>query len=64
MTQQRYSFDFYPLAHDAKYKEQNVAKECFLRNLKGKSSHYKRYTKSPLRHGGGKSLAVGLILEH
>ena len=24
---------------------------------------YKRYTKSPLRYGGGKSLAVGLILE-
>lgn len=39
-------------------------KDLFLQNLKGKSLHYKRYTKSPLRYGGGKSLAVGLILEH
>lgn len=37
---------------------------CFLDSLKGKSLTYKRYTKSPLRYGGGKSLAVGLILEH
>lgn len=36
----------------------------FLDSLKGKSLAYKRYTKSPLRYGGGKSLAVGLIIEH
>ena len=36
----------------------------FLAALKGKSLKYKRYTKSPLRYGGGKSLAVGLILEN
>ncbi len=36
----------------------------FLHSLKGKSLTYKRYTKSPLRYGGGKSLAVGLIVEH
>lgn len=35
----------------------------FLHSLKGKSLVYKRYTKSPLRYGGGKSLAVGLIIE-
>ena len=39
-------------------------KELFLHSLKGKNLHYKRYTKSPLRYGGGKSLAVGLIIEH
>lgn len=39
-------------------------KTCFLDSLKGKSLTYKRYTKSPLRYGGGKSLAVGLILEY
>lgn len=39
-------------------------KAHFLESLKGKSSSYKRYTKSPLRYGGGKSLAVGLIIEH
>lgn len=38
-------------------------KEIFLHHLKGKNLTYKRYTKSPLRYGGGKSLAVGLILE-
>ena len=36
----------------------------FLKTLKGKTLKYKRYTKSPLRYGGGKSLAVGLIVEH
>ena len=39
-------------------------KSRFLESLKGKSLAYKRYAKSPLRYGGGKSLAVGLILEH
>lgn len=39
-------------------------KARFLHSLKGKSLAYKRYTKSPLRYGGGKSLAVGLIVEH
>ncbi|WP_416232498.1 DNA adenine methylase [Helicobacter sp. MIT 21-1697] len=46
-------------------KKQNLtSKQHFLCNLKGKSLAYKRYTKSPLRYGGGKSLAVGLILEY
>lgn len=40
-----------------------MKKETFLHHLKGKNLAYKRYTKSPLRYGGGKSLAVGLILE-
>ena len=48
--------------------EQNYSlankKELFLSELRGKTLQYKRYTKSPLRYGGGKSLAVGLILEH
>lgn len=44
--------------------ESFTAKNSFLWSLKGKSLHYKRYTKSPLRYGGGKTLAVGLILEH
>ncbi|MGX2983915.1 DNA adenine methylase [Helicobacter sp. 23-1048] len=39
-------------------------KARFLDSLKGKNLAYKRYTKSPLRYGGGKSLAVGLIIEH
>jgi DNA adenine methylase len=32
--------------------------------LKGKNGNYKRYNGSPLRYGGGKSLAVGLISEY
>lgn len=43
--------------------KENAKKELFLHRLRGKKLTYKRYTKSPLRYGGGKSLAVGLILE-
>ncbi|CRF41602.1 DNA adenine methylase [Helicobacter ailurogastricus] len=32
--------------------------------MRSQKRRYKRYTKSPLRYGGGKSLAVGFILEH
>lgn len=40
-------------------------KATFLRSLESKGSlNYKRYSKSPLRYGGGKSLAVGLIIEN
>lgn len=39
-------------------------KAYFLDSLKGKSLTYKRSTKSPLHYGGGKTLAVGLILEY
>lgn len=42
----------------------NSKKEIFLNSLKSKTLKYKRYTKSPIRYGGGKSLAVGLIIEH
>ena len=41
-----------------------LRRERFLKGLKGETLKYKRYTKSPLRYGGGKSLAVGLIIEH
>ncbi|MDR1912193.1 MAG: DNA adenine methylase [Helicobacteraceae bacterium] len=38
-------------------------KSAFLRELRGDGKRYKRYCKSPIRYPGGKSLAVGLILE-
>lgn len=38
-------------------------KKLFLNSLKSNKG-YKRYTKAPLRYGGGKSLAVGLIVEN
>lgn len=39
-------------------------KKSFLNSLKGKNLPFKRYIKSPIRYGGGKSLAVGIVLEH
>src|SRR3972149_10614488 len=40
-------------------------KSAFLYKLKSPSdeSRYKRYTGTPIRYAGGKSLAVGLIIE-
>ena len=38
-------------------------KEIFLNSLKGKKNKYKRYTGAPIRYAGGKSLAVGEIIE-
>ena len=35
----------------------------FLNKLKGKNSKYKRYLGSPIRYAGGKSLAVGYVVE-
>ena len=39
-------------------------KKHFVKKLKGNSKKYKRNFCSPLRYGGGKTLAVGYILEH
>jgi len=38
-------------------------KQWFLHNLKGKNKKYKRYLGSPLRYAGGKSWAVGYVIE-
>ena len=39
-------------------------KEYFLHQLRSTGKlPYKRYTESPLRYAGGKSLAVGLVIE-
>lgn len=39
-------------------------KRIFLGKLLSSSGRYKRYLGSPLRYAGGKTLAVGLIVEH
>lgn len=39
-------------------------KRIFLSSLVGPTGKYKRYLGSPLRYAGGKTLAVGLIIEH
>jgi DNA adenine methylase len=38
-------------------------KEKFLKELRGKGKKYKRYLGSPLRYAGGKSWAVGYVVE-
>jgi DNA adenine methylase len=38
--------------------------ELFLKKIKGTAQRFKRYNGSPLRYGGGKSLAVGYVIEH
>ncbi|GAA9108246.1 hypothetical protein Taitung42_14640 [Helicobacter pylori] len=44
---------------------QNASKkDVFLHNLRSNNGRYKHYIKAPLRYGGGKSLAVGLIVEY
>lgn len=42
----------------------DINKQNFLNKLKGNKLKYKRYQKSPIRYPGGKSLAVGLIIEN
>jgi|GEM_PF-5733732 len=39
-------------------------KEEFLKKLRGRGQRYKRYLGSPLRYAGGKSWAVGYVLEY
>lgn len=41
----------------------NTPKELFLQKLRGKGKRYKRYLGSPLRYAGGKSWAVGYVIE-
>ena len=52
------------LFYDSEILSLSPKKELFLNSLKGEKLKYKRYTKSPLRYPGGKSLAVGLIIEY
>ena len=47
----------------ARYGTFSQRKLDFLNSIKGCNLAYKRYTKSPLRYPGGKSLAVGLVIE-
>jgi DNA adenine methylase len=47
------------------FDDPTFTKDQFLQSLRAASSgKYKRYVGSPLRYSGGKSLAVGLIVEH
>ena len=39
-------------------------KDAFLNKIKGGTHKYKRYLGTNLRYAGGKSLAVGDIMEH
>ena len=46
------------------YNNIELKKQLFLQSIKAKNGNYKRFLYSPLRYGGGKSLATGLIIEH
>ena len=54
-----YSQSFFDYKFDLKEK-----KEIFLKSLKGSKLNYKRYNGTLLRYAGGKSLAVGMIIEN
>ncbi len=54
---------FDTLIYEVDENNRGQEKKIFLESLKTKNG-YKRYTKSPLRYGGGKSLAVGKIIEY
>ena len=43
--------------------EHQTTRQSFLNSLAGRKNRYKRYTGLPLRYPGGKSLAVGHIIE-
>lgn len=47
----------------SKLQDLSARKNFFLNRLKSPTQKYKRYLGSPLRYGGGKTLAVGHILE-
>ncbi|MDO5760038.1 MAG: DNA adenine methylase, partial [Bacteroidota bacterium] len=51
------------MPREEKFLFEENKKQLFLSKLKGNNRKYKRYTGSPLRYGGGKSLAVGYIIE-
>ena len=56
-----------PILHGTKafIQEQRYRKRGFLEALKSTGKlDYKRYLGSPLRYAGGKSLAVGYVVEH
>lgn len=46
------------------YEKEKPYLSVYLESIKGKSREYKRVTISPLRYAGGKSNAVGFILEN
>jgi len=69
----RYSMNKYPLKYNEimishqQYSFSDLpsisSKQEFLQNLRGKEKKYKRYLGSPLRYAGGKSWAVGYVIE-
>jgi len=47
------------------FKDYSITRKIkFLNKLSGRKTKYKRYLGSPLRCGGGKTLAVGYIIEY
>jgi biotin synthase-related radical SAM superfamily protein len=46
------------------YEREEIYLKKYLKTIKNKNGTYKRICLSPLRYAGGKSKAIGLILEN
>lgn len=60
-TMKKDDYNFYIIQPDLFLKDR---KEEFLLKLRGRGKKYKRYLGSPLRYAGGKTWAVGFVVEH
>ena len=58
------AFAKYYLFDDFIPSQEEILKSKFLKSITASNGNYKRFLGTPLRYGGGKSLAVGLILEN
>ena len=59
-----YNYEVDMFSSSVLYNETEHKKLSFLKMLRGSKKKYKRYIGSPLRYAGGKSWAVGYIVEH
>jgi len=57
-------FRFNKMVKKVKLEKQKPYLREYLQNIQGKQQNYKRVSISPLRYAGGKSNAIGLILEN
>jgi len=59
-----YNYEVDMFSSSLVYNDTEYKKLSFLKMLRGGKKKYKRYISSPLRYAGGKSWAVGYIVEH
>jgi DNA adenine methylase len=59
-----YNYEVDMFSSSLVYNDTEYKKLSFLKMLRGGKKKYKRYISSPLRYAGGKSWAVGYIVDH